>query len=94
VGQYTTQDLAAWGIRNDTISGIAPYPGTEVEVFTDESFSGQAHLYNTPNPCLSTGANDTTSSLRIRASKILFSDNFKDQLARELGFAAWHLGRS
>jgi hypothetical protein len=77
-GHYTTQALATWGIKNDTISGLAPYAGMEVQIYTNDSFSGQARLYNTPKLCLSPGASNTTSSLSIHASKVLFSDNFSN----------------
>lgn len=76
-GNYTKATLATWGIKDNNVSGVAPGPGIEAELFDGISFTGDSYLANVANLCLS-GFDNVTSSIRIRSSAVRFSDNFND----------------
>jgi hypothetical protein len=78
LGTYTAHDLLQWGIASDSVSGLVPGSGVEVEVFDGHSFGGKSRLVREVI-CLANvndGFDNLTSSLRIRSSKVLFKDDF------------------
>jgi hypothetical protein len=67
-GTYTKAQLIAKGITDKDISSIKITPGYEVVLYKNDNLSGTAAGYTTDVSCLvSSGWNDSTTSLRIRS---------------------------
>ena len=68
VGTYTIAQLTAKGITNKDISSIKITSGYEVVLYKNDNFGGSYAGYTADVACLvSSGWNDSTASLRIRA---------------------------
>ncbi|MDP4179713.1 MAG: alpha-L-fucosidase [Bacillota bacterium] len=65
-GSYTTAQLSAAGIPNNSVSSIRVPSGMQVEVYDGDNFSGTKWIFNADNTnFVSAGCNDLMSSVKI-----------------------------
>ncbi len=71
-GEYTTADLANYGITDNDISSLKVLPGYQVTVYDGDSFTGSSRVYITDAKALI--LNNMISSLKIEDTRTSFEN--------------------
>jgi hypothetical protein len=66
VDNYTSAELQAKGIASNQISALKLAPGYEVELFSQDNFTGQSTIINADKSCLNYTWNNKIKSLKLR----------------------------